>query len=329
MIRKTLVFAVSPLAAVLTLGACASTGITPELADARREYDEARFSDANRYAPDRLLEAKQALDKAEVAHADEPGSFRETSLAYIAQRRVRIAQAYGNLERSRREQVAATEQYRVKQDALRREAERRASQERESLERAQGETSAAQRELGVRNQELAAREKELAQRDQRLATSQADLERERRARAEAEKQAAAALASLEEVAKVKEEARGTVITLDGEVLFVTGKSELLPIAQQRLDRVAQVLKMYGDEKSIVVEGHTDSRGSNDMNMRLSIDRANSVRNYLVSRGVNPDRIRAVGYGENRPVAPNETAEGRAQNRRVELVIQDVRRSNAR
>jgi outer membrane protein OmpA-like peptidoglycan-associated protein len=128
------------------------------------------------------------------------------------------------------------------------------------------------------------------------------------------------MASLAEIAKIKEEQRGMVITLDGSVLFASGKWELLPIARNKLDKVAEVLQEQDDSKKIVVEGHTDSVGSDSKNLDLSQKRADSVRTYLVSQGVKSDRIRAVGKGESVPVADNKSPEGRANNRRVEIIV---------
>jgi outer membrane protein OmpA-like peptidoglycan-associated protein len=129
-----------------------------------------------------------------------------------------------------------------------------------------------------------------------------------------------AMESLNKIAQVKEEARGTVITLSGQVLFVTGKAELLPAARDQLDQVALALKDQGELKPMVVEGYTDSVGSDATNQKLSKDRAESVRAYLVSKGVPSDKITSVGKGEANPVASNDTPEGRANNRRVEIVV---------
>jgi outer membrane protein OmpA-like peptidoglycan-associated protein len=129
------------------------------------------------------------------------------------------------------------------------------------------------------------------------------------------------MASLAEIARVKEESRGMVITLDGSVLFVTGKSDLLPIAREKLDQVAKVLQDADPGQTFVVEGHTDAQGSDQANLALSQARAESVRTYLVSRGVAAERIRALGRGEAQPVASNDSPEGRANNRRVEIVVQ--------
>jgi outer membrane protein OmpA-like peptidoglycan-associated protein len=146
------------------------------------------------------------------------------------------------------------------------------------------------------------------------------LGRERAARLEAERKLNAALKSLEEIAKVKEEARGMVITLSGAVLFASDKSELLPIAKERLNQVAEALQNTDPSQKIVVEGHTDSVGVDAYNQKLSEDRAKSVRDYLVSRGVEPNRISYVGKGETVPTADNNTPEGRANNRRVEIIV---------
>lgn len=112
-----------------------------------------------------------------------------------------------------------------------------------------------------------------------------------------------------------------VITLSGQVLFASGKSELLPSAQAKLTEVARALSEQSPDSSIVVEGHTDSQGSETFNLDLSQKRAEAVRTYLGSHGVAPDRIRAEGLGLSRPIADNKSAEGRANNRRVEIVVQ--------
>jgi outer membrane protein OmpA-like peptidoglycan-associated protein len=122
------------------------------------------------------------------------------------------------------------------------------------------------------------------------------------------------------VAKVKEDARGIVITLSGSILFRTDQSTLLPIARVHLDRVAEALREVGEAQTIVIEGHTDSRASTTYNLELSRARAETVRAHLVSRGVPADRIEAIGQGESDPVASNASAEGRANNRRVEIIV---------
>jgi len=164
---------------------------------------------------------------------------------------------------------------------------------------------------------------QLASAQTQLAATQGQLESEKKARAEADKRAKAAMDQLAaSIGAVKQEPRGMVITLSGSVLFASNKDALLPAAKERLGQVADALKTQDDHK-IVVEGHTDSQGSADLNQGLSDRRAQSVVTFLVSRGVPADKIKAEGLGPTRPVADNATAEGRANNRRVEIIVKPV------
>jgi outer membrane protein OmpA-like peptidoglycan-associated protein len=112
-----------------------------------------------------------------------------------------------------------------------------------------------------------------------------------------------------------------VITLSGSVLFASAKSDLLPEAQLRLNDVANALIKEDPLSKMVVEGHTDSQGAPAYNQDLSQHRAQAVRDYLVGRGIAGDRISAQGFGPTRSIADNNSAEGRANNRRVEIVVQ--------
>lgn len=318
----------------LAAAGCSAAIPTKELQNARKAYDEARYSAAKDLVPADVLNAKQALERAERAFAEDPGSFKEKSYAYVAHRKASLAVARAGQAQAQQDAERADEQYKELQDELRRQAQKEAEataealrENQRNLERVQGELSnqgeklsEAAQALKAKEEELARRQQELEQRKKELEQRNAELEKERLARIEAEKKAAAALKSLEEIAKVQEEQRGMVITLDGAVLFATGKSDLLPIAQQKLARVAQVLQEQDESKKIVVEGHTDSRGTDANNLKLSQARAESVRSYMVSQGVKPGRISAVGKGESQPIASNETPEGRANNRRVEIVV---------
>jgi len=110
-----------------------------------------------------------------------------------------------------------------------------------------------------------------------------------------------------------------VITLQGEVLFKTGKWDLKPAAMAKLDQIADALR--GKEQPMVVFGYTDNVGSRDTNMDLSTKRASSVRDYLVSKGIPQDLITAQGKGPDNPISDNTSVDGRAANRRVEIVVQ--------
>jgi outer membrane protein OmpA-like peptidoglycan-associated protein len=122
--------------------------------------------------------------------------------------------------------------------------------------------------------------------------------------------------------KGKKTDRGVVVTL-GDVLFDTGKATLKPGAYTTIDRLATVLKEDGSRK-VLIEGHTDSVGTDEYNQSLSERRAASVQAALFERGVEASQISVVGKGETTPVASNDNAAGRQQNRRVELVFQDDR-----
>jgi outer membrane protein OmpA-like peptidoglycan-associated protein len=164
--------------------------------------------------------------------------------------------------------------------------------------------------------------------EQQANRSLAALEAYRRAKTEAElSEARGRLAAVERQAEatrlsltIKEEERGTVIALPGEVLFASGQWSLLPGAQRSLDRVAEALAARGSDR-VLIEGHTDARGSASFNQDLSYRRAQAVRDYLVGRGVAAERVRVIGLGKSNPVADNATPEGRANNRRVEIVIE--------
>ncbi|MEJ5300683.1 MAG: OmpA family protein [Thermodesulforhabdaceae bacterium] len=122
-----------------------------------------------------------------------------------------------------------------------------------------------------------------------------------------------------EGASIQREQNILAVTLKSDVLFDTNSYVLKPGAYDEIDRVARVLVTYPQTR-VRVEGHTDSRGSEQYNQMLSERRAMSVRDALVQRGVDPRRIEVVGYGATRPVATNATESGRQMNRRVTVVI---------
>lgn len=154
-----------------------------------------------------------------------------------------------------------------------------------------------------------------------LAVDREKLAEETRARKAAEKREQQALSDLAHIASVTQDTRGTVITLSGGVLFASGKYDLLPAALVNLAQVANVLSTSDPDSKIRVEGYTDSQGGEAYNTDLSQHRADAVRGFLVSHGVAPDRITAQGFGMSRPVADNMSPEGRADNRRVEIIVQ--------
>lgn len=125
-------------------------------------------------------------------------------------------------------------------------------------------------------------------------------------------------AQLNAILETRETARGLIVNLSG-VLFDTGKATLKPNAKLRLTKVATILSLYPSLK-LQVEGYTDSTGSQELNQKLSEDRAQSVADFLTANGVSPTNLTSKGFGESNPVASNATAAGRSHNRRVSLVV---------
>jgi len=215
------------------------------------------------------------------------------------------------------------QQARIKQgeqalsDSEKRTADARAELDKQAAVKAAKEQAAA-KQAELEKQAMLKAAKDRADAD--LARQQADTLQAQQALMESEKRTAAALASLASIASLKEEERGLVLTLTGSVLFQSGKSTLMPPARAKLDQVAEALQAI-QARNLIVEGHTDSQGSDASNQGLSQRRADAVGDYLVQRGYPANRIRSLGQGEGSPVAKNDSAEGRANNRRVEIVIQ--------
>ena len=299
---------------------CGAATPSPQLLSARDAYNQANSGKAKELVPDKVLSARQLLDRAERAFRDDPGSQKEITFAYVAERAAMLAMSQAERLAARADAIAAQRIYQEQLEDTERNTRSKLGRTSADLERARIALEQERKELERRERELAEKSQKLKKTEGELKKTETALEREKRLRAEAEAKAAAALKSLEEIANIKEEQRGLVITLSGAVLFKSGKSSLLDIARRQLDKVASALMEQDESKRIVVEGHTDSRGSNARNRRLSQDRAEVVRNFLVSRGVKANRISAVGKGEDEPIANNRTAEGRANNRRVEIIV---------
>ncbi len=124
---------------------------------------------------------------------------------------------------------------------------------------------------------------------------------------------------LAQVAETRRTEEGILVNLKGDILFDSGKANLKPEAATRVKEIGAILAKYPEDR-IVVVGHTDSSGGDDYNQRLSENRAKAVKIQLLSKGVPSENISTVGMGESQPVASNETKQGRAKNRRVELNI---------
>jgi len=289
--RASTPIAVLMAAMPVVLVACASARPPKELIEAREEYRRAESSNAAKMVPAELHVARAALDVAERAFSDGPESQDAVDNAYIALRKIQRAEALGNAALAMQDKASFEKSIRLTQQEL----------------------------LARSNTKLKTTEGALAKERDSLAKEKENSAAERAARVEAEKKAQDAMDALAKNLAVKSEARGTVITLAGGLVFATGRSVILPGAQSQLNQVADALKTQA-EHHFSVEGHTDNQGTDKINDDLSLRRANAVREYLVVRGVAPAAISATGFGSSRPVGDNKTAEGRAMNRRVEIIV---------
>lgn len=277
--------------ALLLATACAHNP-PPELVEAREAYERAAEGPTKEYDPAALHVAKNALLAAERAYRNKEDSWLVRSQAYIAMRKSELAETSARTQMHERSLADASKREEQLEDEI----------------------------IEQTKDKLADVEQELDKQKGNEAQTAAQLEAERQRRQEAERKAAAAMAELQRAGSVKQDPRGTIIVLSGNILFSSGHYELLPGAKANLDQVADALLAGDPDAVFVVEGHTDSQGSAENNMALSQNRANAVRDYLVGRGIPPDRITAEGYGEDRPIADNASRVGRANNRRVEIVI---------
>ncbi len=285
-------WAVLGVALAVAVAGCTTTS---EVVDgAKASYQAAARDPAlAEHAAVPLYEAKQSLDRAE--RLLEAGEREEADhVAGLVEQRVAIARSLAAAGAARAQAEAFYEERDRVQVEVRSQAVTRAKQEA---------LAAQQSAESARSEVLMARAE--------AETSKAEAEAARLRAEEAE----AALADL----KGQQTDRGYVLTLGGDVLFDTGKSLLNPGAQQNLYQVVTFLREHPD-RSVLVEGHTDSAGSEDYNQGLSQRRADVVAAFLVKNGIDSSRVNARGYGESFPTVSNDTPAGRQQNRRVELII---------
>jgi len=301
---------------VICVAGCA-TMAPNELVKARSAYQNASEGPAAQLAPAELHKAHEALVLAEQSFQKEPDSYKTKDLAYVAQRKSEMAGVLGTLAADKAIKDKSNVAFQNKQTEI-------VKQGKQDLIDSEKQTAEAQAEIDKQAALREAKEKS----DAKLQMQQAEIARQtKQALSDSEKRTADALAALASFAAVKEEERGLVVTLSGSVLFRSAKSALLPSAQVKLDQVANAL-LNVRARNLIVEGHTDSRGSTSYNQNLSQRRADTVRDYLVQKGYPAERIQARGMGEDSPIADNASAEGRANNRRVEIVIErNVQTSN--
>jgi outer membrane protein OmpA-like peptidoglycan-associated protein len=305
---KTLQFLILVTFVALFIG-CATVAPN-ELVNARSAYQLASQGPAEQLVPAELHKAHEALVLAEQSFLKDPDSQKTKDLAYVAQRKSEQAGALGAMAADKASKDKANADFRKKQTEIVKQGKR-------DLSDSEKRTAAAQAEIDKQASVKEVKDKS----DAEFQKQQAEIVKQgRQDLSDSEKRTADALAALAAIAAVKEEERGLVVTLSGSVLFRSAKSTLLPSAQVKLDQVANAL-LAVRARNLIVEGHTDSQGSASYNQGLSQRRADAVRDYLVQRGYPTDRIQARGKGKGSPIADNASPEGRANNRRVEIIIE--------
>ena len=289
-----------------------------ELYEANNAVRIAQEAGAEKYAPDIAAEAMRDLKNASyIDSSKKPDRKLEITFARQAAQRAEDARLV----------------------TLRKQAAERETNAQ--LAKQKAETEAAQAQLQAQQAQMQAQQAQIQAERAAAAKAQADAERARaeaeRAKAQAEAEAARAraeaaskaaqsaaeareklLSQLNSVLATSESARGLIVNMS-DVLFDTGKYTLKPGTQVSLAKVSGILQSYPGLK-LQVEGYTDSTGTPEFNQKLSENRAGAVRDFLVSMGVAQGNIAATGYGQDHPVADNNTVAGRAQNRRVQLVV---------
>jgi len=321
-----------------------------ELFEARNAVRIAHIAAADKYAASIMAKADDQLRQAETAYrqkqnrtaieavAREATQTAEESRAMaVKQKAEEEAQAQAAAAKKAAEEKAAKARAdaeteargRIEAEAARAQAEtarKQAEDAKAEAERSKLEAQQAAAEAARQKQEAEQAKAEAVAQQQALAV-EADKARQAaaqsdqlRQQAEKEKQELRArlLQQLNTVLATRDSARGLIANMS-DVLFKSGSFELLTPARERLAKVSGIVLAY-PSLHLAVEGHTDSVGTDEYNRQLSERRAEAVRDYLVQQGISADAIVASGFGKSEPVASNDTAEGRQQNRRVELVL---------
>src|SRR4051794_5833691 len=260
------------------------------------------------------MQAEIARLRNDLTAAQQTGNL---SAEVLAQRQADILarqQQLDTLRQSLETEAAA----RAQRDKQEQEAIAAATTRRQQMD---AEAAALRQQAETAAQQAQAANAQAQQAQAAAQSAQTQLEETRRqpAQSDAEARRLRIQNELARIASTRSEQRGLIVTLNGGILFDTGKTALKPGAKSTLSKIAKQLQTDPSLK-IAVEGHTDNVGGTAMNQTLSEKRANAVRDYLVSAGISADHITADGKGEESPIATNKTAAGRQQNRRVELVI---------
>ncbi len=293
-----------------------------ELYEAHNAIRIAQAAGADKYAADVMAEAKQDLVNADGIDSNRKGD-----------RKMEITSARQAVQRAEDARLIA-----LRKEAAEQQQQTLDAKNQAQIQAAQSQAAAAQSQAQAQQAQMQAAEAQAAADRAAASKAQADAQRARaeadaaNARAQAAEANKSAQNAQQDAAAVREKlrmqlnailvttetARGLIVNMS-DVLFDTAKYTLKPATQVSLAKVSGILQAYPGLK-LQVEGYTDSVGGDDYNQKLSENRAGAVRDFLVSQGVSMNNISAMGFGKNDPVADNGTSTGRAQNRRVQLVV---------
>lgn len=319
------------LAAQLSGAQTARIEAQQRLEHLRTEYEAALRADIDAASTERL---RQRIEDQELRLAEIRRQEQQSEAALLRE----IEALRSDLRREReRGRIPEDELRRQERDLRERESQieqmrRERNQDLEIRQRREEEFRRRIDEAEEQARETVRQREELERRltEERNARQEAERELERLRSESAERERIAAerrqeldamKAQLAELAETRADERGFIVTLPG-LFFDTGKSTLKAGTKSNLAKIAGLLDQM-DRVRIIVEGHTDSVGSTQMNQRLSEARARAVRDHLVEQGVDAEHITTVGRGESQPIATNDTSEGRSKNRRVEIVIEEL------
>jgi outer membrane protein OmpA-like peptidoglycan-associated protein len=302
-----------------------------QLREAREAIAIAKAQGADHYAPDVMAKVAVNMQNAEGYYI----SRHEKDLDTVAREATQQAEDARRISLVKEQEEAdiATKEAadRREREARERAAAAKAEADEQTQLRAAADADRAAAERAKHEAEIATAKAVSAQHDAELARQAALAEQKRLADENAAAQAARASAErdtqamreklrdqLNAILQTRDTARGLIVNLS-DVLFDFDKASLKPGAKEKLAKVSGILLAY-PSLHMNVEGHTDSIGSDDYNLKLSERRADAVRDYLVSNGIATPNVQAAGLGKEGPVASNDTAAGRQQNRRVEMVV---------
>ena len=284
--------------------------------EAVQTAEDSRAIAVKRQEEDALaMERRQSTEREARAESERVAAQSETNRVTREAEQARIA-AQAESERLTRENNAQAASAAVEADRLKRDNDARMAAAAADADRLKLENEARAAAAASETDRLK-RENETQR-----AANQADLDRAATEKAQAETEKvelrAQLLRQFNAVLQTRDTARGLIVNMS-DVLFDTGKYSLRPLAREKLAKVAGIVSGHPGLK-LDVEGYTDSVGGAAYNQRLSEERGGAVRDYLTQQGMAASSVTSKGFGENQPVASNDTAKGRQQNRRVELVI---------